>query len=70
MVGDHVIKNDPFWGTSPVPEGGLVSIAGIKPPCGPCQKQMKGSAEDTGATFEYHWPDGQGGMKVWSSDDY
>lgn len=69
MVGDEVIHNDPFWGTSPVPEGGTVSIAGIKPPCGPCQAQMKGSAEDTGARFEYHWPDGQGGMKEWSTDD-
>lgn len=70
MAGKHVIKNDPFWGTSPVPEGGLVSIAGIKSPCGTCQKQMKESADDTGATFEYHWPDGQGGVKTWSTDDF
>ena len=70
MVGEHVIKNDPFWGTSPVPEGGLLSIAGIKSPCGPCQKQMKESADDAGATFVYHWPDGQGGIKTWSTDDF
>ncbi|WP_274703361.1 ricin-type beta-trefoil lectin domain protein [Micromonospora sp. S4605] len=69
MVGDRVIHNDPFWGVAPVPEGGLVSIAGIEPPCGPCQGQMKRSAEDTGATFEYHWPDGAGGINTWSSDD-
>ncbi|WP_425413273.1 hypothetical protein [Micromonospora rosaria] len=70
VVGDRVIKNDPFWGTSPVPEGGTVSIAGIKEPCGTCQGQMKASAEDTGARFEYHWPDGRGGMNEWSTDDF
>jgi hypothetical protein len=62
MIGDHEIPNDPFWGASPVPEGGRVQITGTNPPCGNCQGQMKSSSEDTGATFEYRWPDGNGGM--------
>jgi hypothetical protein len=68
MIGDHVIHGDPFWGTSPVPEGGTVNIAGIKSPCGPCQSQMTKSAEDLGATFNYYWPDGEGGINSWSTD--
>ncbi|MFF8592679.1 LamG-like jellyroll fold domain-containing protein [Streptomyces sp. NPDC015220] len=69
MIGDHVIVDDPFFAASPVPEGGWVKITGTKPPCGNCQGQMRASAEDTGATFEYHWPNGKGGMNMWSSDD-
>ncbi|MEU3353172.1 LamG-like jellyroll fold domain-containing protein [Streptomyces sp. NPDC037389] len=41
MIKDHVILDDPFWGASPVPEDGLVRITGTRPPCGPCQKQMR-----------------------------
>ncbi|MFE5297318.1 ricin-type beta-trefoil lectin domain protein [Streptomyces sp. NPDC056632] len=62
MIKDTVIANDPFFMASPVPEGGLVRITGTKPPCGPCQSQMRLSAEDTASTFEYLWPDGNGGM--------
>ncbi|MFI5973000.1 LamG-like jellyroll fold domain-containing protein [Streptomyces sp. NPDC051452] len=69
MIGDHVIVDDPFFAASPVPDGGWVKITGTKPPCGNCQGQMRASAEDTGATFEYHWPNGKGGMNMWSSDD-
>ena len=70
MIGDHEIPGDPFWGASPAPEDGLVRITGTRPPCGTCQGQMKLSAEDTGATFEYLWPGGNGGMNTWSTDDY
>ncbi|GAA3000670.1 RHS repeat-associated core domain-containing protein [Kitasatospora albolonga] len=68
MVKDHVIHNDPYFMASPVPEGGMVRITGTKAPCGPCQKQMRLSAEDTASTFEYLWPDGNGGMNIWSFD--
>ncbi|MFE3198092.1 LamG-like jellyroll fold domain-containing protein [Embleya sp. NPDC059237] len=69
MIGDHEIPNDPFWGASPAPDGGLVRITGTRPPCGPCQKQMKLSDEDVGVTFEYRWPDGNGGMNTWTTDE-
>lgn len=69
MIGKHTISGDPFWGASPVPEGGRVKITGTLRPCGTCQNQMRLSAEDTGATFEYYWPDETGGMNKWTSDD-
>ncbi|MET9437715.1 ricin-type beta-trefoil lectin domain protein, partial [Streptomyces sp. NPDC006551] len=67
MIKDTVIPNDPFFMASPVPEGGLVRITGTKPPCGTCQRQMTLSAEDTASTFEYLWPDGNGGMNRWTA---
>ncbi|WP_370416863.1 ricin-type beta-trefoil lectin domain protein [Streptomyces fradiae] len=68
MIKDTVIQDDPFFMASPVPDGGRVRITGTKPPCGPCQAQMRTSAEDTASTFEYLWPDGNGGMNIFSTD--
>lgn len=68
MIKDTVIQDDPFFMASPVPDGGRVRITGTKPPCGPCQKQMRLTAEDTASTFEYLWPDGNGGMNIFSTD--
>ncbi|MEV8533938.1 ricin-type beta-trefoil lectin domain protein [Streptomyces sp. NPDC051211] len=68
MIKDTVIQDDPFFMASPVPDGGRVRITGTKPPCGTCQAQMRLTAEDTASTFEYLWPDGNGGMNIFSTD--
>lgn len=67
VIGQTTIVGDPFWRTAPVSEGGNVLIEGTNPPCGPCQRMMNEGATETAATFEYTWPDGQGGLNRWRS---
>ncbi|MFF7158768.1 hypothetical protein [Streptomyces sp. NPDC008139] len=65
--GTRIVWNDEFFLEKPVPYDGYVVISGTLTPCSSCMGAMRRAAEDTGSTFVYMWPDGNGGMSWWQT---